>query len=307
MRVIQLLILIGLQLLVLGTPAHGQVRGMYAPGATLSGGGTVPDPGFSISDQYWINTAGELHGPHGRALPIQGTNTVSSNTITFGYVPRAVPLGAHIDFAVGLATTNNSFVLIDPLPGGSNQAGAGRGLTNTYVAPLILGWHFDRLDVQTGYGIYVPTGRYLAGASNNTSSGFWTQQWQTGATIRFMKTMEISIFNAYLWNSPQLDTGVRAGQNDSIDYSLSRTFSFRHGGWPLQVGLAGYSQWQVTRNRGQNPIRESLKYRVDAAGFTFTLATPFKGVFVAGSALWEYGATNTYQGRTMTIGTGFAL
>src|SRR5262245_9330476 len=126
----QMTLVIGLQLLIFATAAHGQVRGVYAPGATLFGGGTVPDPGLSISDQYWINTADELDGPLGQALPIQGAVTVSSNTITVEYVPRAMLLGAHVDFAVGLATTNNSFVLVDPLPGSSNHAGAGRGLTN---------------------------------------------------------------------------------------------------------------------------------------------------------------------------------
>ena len=295
--------------LLAGAPAYGQIRGMYSPGATLTDGGSLPDPGVAISDQFWSNTSSSLKGPQGNPLALQDSVTVSSNTVTVAYVPKSTLLGAHLEFAVGFSTTKDSFVLRDPLLGGSGLSGGGAGLTNTNVEPIDLGWQFRRLDVQTGYSFYAPTGRYVAGASGNTSSGFWTHSWQSGVTwyLTENKATQVSVYDVYLWNGVQEGTGIRAGQNDSIDYSLSQTFAFADARWTLQVGAAGYGQWQTTENRGQLPIREALKYRVNGAGVTISFTSPFKGLFVAGSALAEYGARNTYQGRTFTLTGGFAI
>ena len=66
-------------------------------------------------------------------------------------------------------------------------------------------------------------------------------------------------------------------------------------------------QWETTDNSGLGPIRDALKYRVNASGFTLVLNTPYKGFALAAGLLWEYGARNTFQGRTMTITAGFQL
>src|SRR5262249_8747786 len=154
--------------------------------------------------------------------PLQDSVTVSSNTVTLTYVPQRTMLGAHLEFSIGFSTTTDSFVLRDPLLGGPGLSGGGAGLTNTNVEPFNLAWQFDRLDVQTGYSFYAPTGRYTAGATDNTSSGFWTHSWQSGITwyVTKNKATQVSAYNAYLWNTVQEGTGIRAGQNDSIDYSI---------------------------------------------------------------------------------------
>jgi hypothetical protein len=294
----------------LATPAYGQVRGMYGPGSALTDGGTLPDPGFAFSDQFWSNTSSSLKGSQGNPLPLQNSVTVSSNTVTLTYVPQRTMLGAHVEFSISFSTTTDSFLLRDPLPGGPSLTGGGAGLTNTNVQPFTLGWQFDRIDVQTGYSFYAPTGRYVPGASDNTSSGFWTHSWQSGVTwyLNESRRTQVSAYNAYLWNTVQEGTGIHAGQNDSIDYSVSQTIAFTADArWSLQAGAAGYGQWQTTENGGQLPIREALKYRVNGAGITLTLTSPFRGFFVAGSALWEYRARNTYEGRTVTLTGGFNI
>lgn len=182
------------------------------------------------------------------------------------------------------------------------------GLTNTNFVPFDLGWHFKWADLQTGYSVSAPTGRYVPGSLSNVSNGFWTNTWQAGTTIYLTKSKatQISVFNNYAWNTTQQGTGIHPGQNDSVDYSLSQTFSLSKGGkWSLLVGAAGYGQWQTTRNRGQNPVREVLEYGVDAAGFSLNLSSPFKSFHLATSVLWEYAARNTFQGRTMSVTGGF--
>lgn len=288
--------------------AFGQVRGVYSPGSTLTAGGTVGSPGLSYSNQLWYGVSSQLKGPQGNTLPLPVSLSVWIDNNTLAYVPNFKWLGAQLQFTVDLAFSNDRFFSPALLSGGSNGRVGAAGLTNTNFVPFDLGWHFKWADLQTAYSVSAPTGRYVPGSLSNVSSGFWTNAWQAGATIYLTKSKatQISIFNNYAWNTSQQGTGIHPGQNDSVDYSLSQTFSLSKGGqWSLLVGAAGYGQWQTTTNSGQNPIREALEYRVNAAGFTLNLSSPFKGFYLGTSVLWEYAARNTFQGRTMTVTGGF--
>jgi hypothetical protein len=48
--------------------AFSQVRGVYSPGSTLTGGGTVVSPGFSYSNQLWYGASSQLRGPRGNIV-----------------------------------------------------------------------------------------------------------------------------------------------------------------------------------------------------------------------------------------------
>jgi hypothetical protein len=296
--------------LTMASPVFGQIRGVYSPASTLTSGGTLPDPGVSVSDLFWTNTSDTLKGPQGNPLALQTVVTVSNNTVTIAYVPSRTILHAHLEFVVALQSMADSFVLRDPLPGGTALTGGGAGLANVNILPLNLGWHTARIDVQTGHSVYAPAGHFVPGAPSNTSTGFWTHSWQSGFTwhVTKNKNTQVSMYDVYLWNTVQEGTGIRAGQNNSVDYSLSQKFALAADGrWSLQVGAAGYGQWQTTENRGQTPARESLKYRVYAGGGTLTITTPFKGLFASGSLLREYGARNTLEGHTATLSAGFSF
>jgi len=305
------LLFLGLEvslLLFLVVPTLGQIRGIYSPGSTLTGGGTVPDPGFSYSNQLWYGASSQLKGPQGNTLPlaVSVSSLIDNNSLV--YVPKFKFLGAHLEFTVDIAFSNGRYAARNLNISGTTFAGGGAGLSNTNFVPLDLGWHFKWADLQTGYSVYVPTGRYTPGAANNVSSGFWTNSWQAGTTLYLTKSKntQISVFSVYAWNTTQEGTGVHPGQNESVDYSLSQTFSLaKNGKWSLLVGAAGYGQWQTTDNSGQSPARNVLRYGVDAAGVTLNLSSPYKGFYVATGAMWEYWARNTVEGRTMTITAGF--
>jgi len=280
---------------------------MYSPGSTLTGGGTVPDPGFSYFNQLWYGSSSELKDSNGKNLPLPVSVSIWIDNNSLVYVPPFKFLGANLEFMVDIAFSNGRYSASNPFSTASPASGSAVGLTNTSFVPFDLGWHFKRADLQTGYSVYAPTGPYVPGATNNTSTGFWTNSWQTGTTLYLTKSKatQISVFNVYAWNTTQEGTGIRPGQNDSVDYSVSQTLSLsKDAKWSLLAGAAGYGQWQTTRNSGQNPARAALKYGVDAAGFTLSLSSPFRGFYLETGDLWEYGARNTFQGRTMTITAG---
>ncbi len=289
---------------LLVVPGSSQVRGSYSPGSVLTSAGTVSGPGFSYDNELWYISSNRLKGPQGNVLPVQGSVSFLYDNNTVIYVPKFKLLHANLEFWIDLVFSNGAFDASDPLSGLPGATGTAVGLTNTDVMPFALGWHFKWADLQTGYVVAIPTGRYTVGASDNVSTGFWTNSWQTGATVYLTKNRntQISLLNSYAWNTTQRGTALHPGQNDSLDYSLTQTVSLAKGDrWPLQFGPAGYGQWQTTQAGGQLPARAPLLYGVDAAGFTVNLTAPFKSLNFGTSALWEYHARNTFEGRTLVF------
>jgi hypothetical protein len=279
---------------------------MYSPGSTLTQAGTLSDPGFGYSNQFWYYSASALAGPAGRVLPVSGSITIAADNNVFSFTPKSQFLGASIQFSVDLTFSNGNYIAFDPLISATPFAGGGVGLTNTDVVPFSLGWSRKRIDVQAGYSFYIPTGRYHPGASDNVSTGFWSHSLESGATIYLTKNKatQLSLLDAYTWNTVQRGTGIRPGQNNSADYSLTQQFTF--GKWSLQAGPAGYGQWQTTRNQGQSALREALKYSINGAGLTTNLSAPH-GITLGVNALWEYRARNTYKGHVIVITASFPL
>lgn len=298
-------------------PAAAQIRGVYSPGSNLSGAGAVPDPGFSYSNQFWYNTADRLYAPDGKARPDNDNFFALIDNNSFVLVPKSKLWGAKLELMVDVAISKGSFAAIDPLEKNPPPAGSiaplvpasvgvsAAGFTNINVVPFDLGWSFKRLDLQVGSSIYAFSGRYTPHARENLSSGCWTFGPQVGATIYLTKNKsnQASVYNYYAWNTREGRTLITPGQNESVDYSLSHTFTFgKEAKWALLAGPAGYGQWQITAN--QRPDSHGLKYTIQAGGFTVNVSTPYKGVYFGTSQLWEYDAHDTYEGRTRIITGG---
>jgi hypothetical protein len=282
-------------------PAIAQIRGEYSPGSTLSGAGDVPDPGFSYNNQFWYNTADRLYGPDGKPRPDKDNFFALTDNNTFIFVPKPRLWDAKMEFMVDLAFSTSRFDSISPLTGDPIGVGA-VGISNTNFVPFDLSWSLKRVDLMAGLSVYAPTGRYQPHARDNLSSGYWTLGPQVGATIYLSrsKSNQASLYSYYAFNTREQRTQTTPGQNQSLDYSLSHTFSLGHSEkWSLLAGPAGYGQWQTTAN--QRPHSQDLRYTIDAVGFTINLSTPYKGFSIGTSQLWEYGAHETYEGRTSVV------
>jgi hypothetical protein len=86
-----------------------------------------------------------------------------------------------------------------------------------------------------------------------------------------------SAFELYGFHNKQEDTDIRPGQTFSIDYSITRTFSFQNMETLLQIGAVGYGQYQTTDRRGPGVdpvIAESTHYRVNALGAGANITFP---------------------------------
>jgi len=120
----------------------------------------------------------------------------------------------------------------------------GLAYTDMYVQPFQLGWHKKRYDALAGYGLYMPTGRFTPGATNNTGLGMWSHEFSAGATVYLdEKKQWHAATNAYYnIQSHKRDTNRKAGNVLSLEGGVGRTFC----SGLCNVGVDYYTQWKVT-------------------------------------------------------------
>src|SRR5262249_35075903 len=109
-------------------------------------------------------------------------------------VPKHKVLGGYFMPNVVLAYASGS--LVADIPALNLAAGAGgRGLADTYVQPLVIGWHVEkRVDFNAGYSFVAPTGRYSSapGTTDNVGSGYWGNNLTANATYYVTKNQGTS-------------------------------------------------------------------------------------------------------------------
>ena len=220
---------------------------------------------------------------------------------TFAWVSEPLePLGgAKFSLAATIPIANNSLA--------SDVAGSisgGGGLADTFFQPLILGWTTKHADLRFAYGFLAPTGRFNAGASDNVGSGYWTHTLSAGETLYLTKdrATAISAFEIYEFHTKQEGTQIHPGQTLSLDYSVTRTVSLEPD-LRLQIGLAGYEQWQTTDKSGPNltPAEASARYRVNSFGIAANLLLPGRKMNLGAKYLKEFSNESTFQGYSFQV------
>jgi hypothetical protein len=135
--------------LVTATPAWAQLNGQNIKGdAGLKSGSQAPPGGYIVLPLYWYS-ADAVKDRNGDEV-LRGSLDAFVGGPGFNFVTTKKLAGANYGFLVVLPFANNRLqgTEIDENPGG--------GITDMYVQPLNLGWHFKNADVTAGYGIYLP-------------------------------------------------------------------------------------------------------------------------------------------------------
>ena len=300
-RVFALLALVEVASFVVCTPAHAQVRGVYPVGMNATNSGATPEPGFTYSNLFVFFSRDEEKGAHGEILAT-GQNSIMMDLNSFVWVSKkeiGFLGGAVFSASATLPIANNS------LTSDANGAlSGGGGFADSYYQPVILGWRKQRFAIRAIYGFLAPTGRFSPGANTNVGSGYWTSAVASGQTIYLnsSKTTNLSAFQMYEFHGTQEGTMVHPGQTLNLDYSLTHTFALQLG-LSLQVGLAGYGQWQTTDKSGPTitPEQAAAHYKVNALGFAANVLLPDKKVSVGFKYFHEFECRSTFQGYTLQI------
>src|SRR5258707_1045825 len=163
------------------------VRGMYTPGFNATNSGVMPEPGFSYANFFMDYSFDQFRSASG-AIVAQNNAAVFMDINAFEWVTKKKIFGANYGLAALLPFSNSSI----SSPTLSAIAGGG-GDSDSFYQPLTLGWRFKRADIQAAYGFFAPTGRFTAGATNNTGTGLWTNSPNAGETFYLTKNKRTSV------------------------------------------------------------------------------------------------------------------
>lgn len=285
--------------------SHAQLNGQNIKGdAGLKSGSQAP-PGLYVAVPLYFYTADQIKDRNGDER-LRGNLDAAVFGVALNGVTNTKILGANYGFMAVLPWANNR------TQGTSDfDSNPGTGLTDVYVQPINLGWHLKKADVIAAYGLYLPTGRYEDGASNNTGLGMWAQEFIAGTTVYLneTRTLHAATTMAYNIQSSKKDSDTKVGNILNLEGGVGGDFL----GGGLTAGLAYYGTFKVSDDRFDNPRWEALvrgKNRVWGLGPEVTLAIAAKRTvygFVTVRYQWEMGAKTTTEGAAWNIMATFPL
>jgi len=285
---------------VIAMQAHAQNRGVYPLGMSATNSGVTPGPGFTYVNQLLFYTRDQAKDDAGATLPVRGENYVLMDMNTLAWVSKKKFLGgANFSMVATLPFARNSLTsdTNGPISGGG-------GFADSYYLPFVLGWNLDRVAIRAMYGFLAPTGRFVAGASDNVGSGYWTHALSSGQTfyLRKNKHLVFSAFQMYELHTTQEGTGIHPGDTFDLDWSFVGTLLSRKD-FQLQTGPAGYEQRQVTAKSGPTISAEGSKerYAVNSVGFAVNSAFPKHRTSLGVKYFKEFSNRSTYQGYSVQV------
>jgi hypothetical protein len=293
---------------------QSQQKGQYVPGQQGLNAGVIPDPGFTYANLAINFSAGQFNDSNGNHVSgVSGTYAFWLDENIFYYVSSFKILGAHLAPYVAVNFANGS--LVADITGTNLAAsGGGVGLSDTWVEPVNLGWHFKRADFNAGYAFVAPTGRFSPGATNNVGSGYWGNDITTGTTFYITKNKGTSanLFTDWEKHGQKSGTDVTPGEAFTDEWGLGQILPLKKDfSRLLQLGVIGYDQWQVSNNGGfltaNIPASLLPYYSGHAIGFQTNFILPTKGVNLFFKYEDEYSAKAAPQGRSFVFGGSWTL
>lgn len=279
-------------------PVQAQVRGVYPLGMSATNSGVTPESGFTYANALLYYERDRKTGPDGETLET-GSNSVLLDMNTFVWVSdKIAALGNARYSAIATVPLARNSLTSDEV----GQISGATGLGDVYIQPLILGWQMARADIRLTYGFLAPTGRFDADANDNVGSGYWTHTLSSGQTFYLTedRATAISAFEMYERHETQEGTDIRPGDTLNLDYSVTRVFPLQNG-FRLQVGLAGYEQWQISDKTGPQiaPSQAAARYRVHALGLASNVVVPDWNLSFGVKFFEEFSTRSTFEGYSV--------
>lgn len=184
------------------------------------------------------------------------------------------------------------------------------GISDIYVQPLWLDWRGKHYDVAAAYGVYAPTGKYSAnGGANNIGLGYWTHQLQlSGAYYPFdNKGTALTLVGTYNINQKTEGKSFTQGSHFTLNWGINQFLPITQD-ILLNIGPAGYLQWQVQDNHGADQPRFlNSNNRVYGVGGQIGVAVPKINAQLIFHYLTEFDALARPQGDVagLTAAVGF--
>ena len=287
---------VALALAIVVQPAGAQLSGHNLRGDFGVASASQPAPRLYFSPFYVNYSTSTIRDRNGEELNTSGSLAVNAVTALAWYVSNLKVLGANYSVMAALPMLGNAL----EAPALGIDLPSKFGVGDLYVQPINLGWHLSRLDVMVGAGVYAPTGRFTAGADDNSGLGMWSFEVSGGATVFFdgAKTWSVSALGFYETHTKKKDTEIKVGDIVTVEGGLGK--SFLGGG--VVIGAAYFAQWKLSGDDlGVALPIELSKSATYGVGPEVVLPIPVKGKLVGmvkARYLWDVGSRSTTQGNT---------
>lgn len=270
----------------------------------LQSGTQAPENTVSVYIPGYIYTASSLRNADGDKVG-NPDFTMFLTGVGASYVSDFKILGANYGATILLAGASNT------IQGSYIDSKSDFAFTDMYVQPLQLGWHHKRADFVFSYQMYIPTGKYELGGSNNSGLGMFMNEFSGGTTLFFndKKTFHFSALASYEINGKKKDTDIKTGDILSIEGGLGKTFYCLNAEKTapkgiLNAGLIYYMQYKLSNDEiplGNFLILEPDKDRVGGLGAEVNYF--HIGSMTSAGFRWigEVSAVNRFQGNTFFI------
>jgi hypothetical protein len=249
--------------------------GHYVPGVEGIQGASVPPPGTYYLG-YLVDYNIEQFKAPGTSndLPGHNTGTVVALANRLVWISNNKFLGADFGMETIVPVLGTSLTI--------NAAGISEsktGFGDVYLGPLVLGWHGARWDAVAAAGLWLDNASSSTPAS--PGKGYKSVMLTGGATYYFdaAKTISGSALMRFETNSEK-SGGFKPGNQVSLEWGVAKVIG------PVQVGLVGYDQVQLSDDSG--PGASGDRSSRHAIGAEVVLPILSAGVFLKAAAYKEY-------------------
>lgn len=270
----------------------------YPLGVDAMYSGVMFKEGLTAMLTYQYSSADRVNNSNGNQPEEIDSFKMTSHALSprFDYIwPDVKFLGANVGSRVTLAFPDVD--VKNEIHHVGNVGGSNKGIADSSIAPIVLGWHGKQLHQMAGLDITLPIGKYDKDDAVNVGSGHSTYAPYYAFTW-FDRTWDLSGKMIYAINSKNSDTDYKSGDELIIESSLGY-----HLNEKATLGITGYAFKQLTDDK-----KDGKRYLDGYRGQVMALGPYVSYQFKPGKAMIlrgykEFDAENRTEG--MSIFTSF--
>jgi hypothetical protein len=238
-------------------------------------------------------TADELMDTNGDELPVDFDVNVFCVANRFIWVSNKKILGG--DFFVN-GTIPLTYTDIEIGAAGIDQDKFGLG--DIEIDPVGLAWHGPRYDATLTAGAWLPVGEYDINDNASPGKGYTTFMATFGGTLYLdaERTWSASALGRYEIHTKQDDHDLTPGDDFHFEWGIGKSFAKV---W--EAGLAGYCQWQVNDDSGDDAVNPGEHDRVYGIGPEIGCFVPTIKSFFNLRVIKEFGAKDRSEGSIVVL------
>ena len=163
-------------LFLISVNCEAQYKGDHIPGLAGLESGSPPPPGLYVGNIVWVYPTDTVKDDNGNNISLLAPITSIAPVIVVSLATNKKLFGANIG-------VNGAFPFIENrIQLNSLAVNSGLAYTDMSVGGL-LGWNLKRADITAGYNLYIPTGSFKQGATDNSGLGMWGNEFTVGSTV----------------------------------------------------------------------------------------------------------------------------